>query len=86
MLLGYALDLLGWGRVQLKTDIRNERSQRSIAHLGAHYEGVLRRYQRRTDGSVRDTVLFSVTREDWPQVRETLQERLAQTRPAPQLR
>jgi RimJ/RimL family protein N-acetyltransferase len=67
----------GFGRVQLKTDIRNARSQQAIARLGAQYEGVLRRYQRRQDGSVRDTVLFSVTAEDWPDVRAGLLARLA---------
>lgn len=77
LLLTYAFDLLGWGRVQLKTDIRNVRSQRAIARLGAQYEGTLRRYQRRSDGSVRDSPLFSVTREDWPEVRTGLQRRLA---------
>jgi RimJ/RimL family protein N-acetyltransferase len=64
--------------VQLKTDIRNHRSQRAIARLGAAYEGVLRRYQRRADGSVRDTVLFSITAEEWPRVRAGLLARLAQ--------
>jgi RimJ/RimL family protein N-acetyltransferase len=67
----------GFGRVQLKTDIRNARSQQAIARLGAQYEGVLRRYQRRQDGSVRDTVVFSVVAEEWPSVRAGLLERLA---------
>ena len=62
LLLTYAFDSLGWGRMQLKTDIRNARSQQAIARLGAQYEGTLRRYQRRADASVRDTVLFAVTR------------------------
>lgn len=75
LLLGYAFDDLGVGRVQLKTDIRNIRSQQAIARLGATYEGVLRRYQRRADGSIRDTVLFSITAEDWPGVRAGLQRR-----------
>ena len=66
----------GFGRVQLKTDIRNIRSQSAIARLGATYEGVLRRYQRRQDGSIRDTVLFSVAAEDWPRVRAGLRARL----------
>ena len=66
LLLGYAFEGLSMGRVQLKTDIRNVRSQRAIAGLGATYEGTLRRYQRRADGTVRDTVLFSITAEDWP--------------------
>ncbi len=63
-------------RVQLKTDIRNERSQQAIARLGARYEGVLRRYQRRADASIRDTVLFSITTEEWPDVKARLTARL----------
>jgi RimJ/RimL family protein N-acetyltransferase len=77
LLLGYAFDELGAGRVQLKTDIRNVRSAQAIARLGAHFEGTLRRYQRRSDDTVRDTVLFSITAEDWPEVRQGLLARLA---------
>ncbi len=77
LLLGYAFDELHVGRVQLKTDVRNIRSQRAIARLGAHYEGTLRRFQRRADGTVRDTVLFSVPAEEWPRVRDGLRARLA---------
>lgn len=76
LLLTYAFETLNFGRVQLKTDIRNVRSQQAIARLGAQYEGVLRRYQRRTDGTVRDTVLFSITSEDWPTVKDRLTTRL----------
>lgn len=76
LLLGYAFDTLGAGRVQLKTDTRNVRSQQAIARLGATYEGTLRRHFRRADGSVRDTVMFSVIAEDWPSVRDGLRERL----------
>ena len=76
LLMSWAFDH-GFGRVQLKTDIRNRRSQAAIAKLGATYEGVLRRYQRRTDGTVRDTVMYSVTAEEWPGVRERLRARLA---------
>ena len=75
LLMTWAFDH-GFGRVQMKTDIRNRRSQRAIAGTGATYEGVLRRYQRRSDGTVRDTVMFSVTAEEWPAVRERLQSRL----------
>ncbi|MCF6745206.1 GNAT family N-acetyltransferase [Blastococcus sp. KM273128] len=77
LLLGHAFDVLGVGRVQLKTDVRNVRSQQAIARLGARYEGTLRRYQRRADGTVRDTILFSVLAEEWPAVRDALQARLA---------
>lgn len=57
--------------------MRNTRSQRAIARLGAGYEGTLGRYQRRADGTVRDTVLFSVLAEDWPRVKDGLLTRLA---------
>jgi N-acetyltransferase len=77
LLLGHAFDVLGAGRVQLKTDVRNERSQRAIARLGARYEATLRRYQRRSDDTVRDTILFSIVAEEWPAVRAGLNERLA---------
>jgi N-acetyltransferase len=76
LLLGHAFEALRVGRVQLKTDVRNDRSQRAIERLGARHEGTLRRYQRRADGSLRDTVMFSVTAEEWPEVRRGLLERL----------
>lgn len=75
-LMGLAFERLHAGRVQLKTDVRNTRSQQAIARLGASPEGVLRRYQRRADGTVRDTVVFSVTAEQWPGVRAGLVQRL----------
>jgi len=76
LLLTYAFDTVGMGRVQLKTDIRNHRSQQAISRLGAQFEGVLRRYQRRADGTVRDTVMFSITAEEWPEVRAGLEARI----------
>ena len=76
MLLGYAFDVLHAGRVQLKTDVRNHRSQQAIARLGATYEGTLRRHFRRPDGTVRDSILFSVVSEEWPEVRRRLTSRL----------
>jgi RimJ/RimL family protein N-acetyltransferase len=80
LLLGYAFEGLGMGRVQLKTDIRNVRSQRAIAGIGATFEGTLRRYQRRADGTMRDSVLFSITAEDWPSVRRNLEARVGASR------
>jgi len=76
-LLAFAFEQLHAGRVQMKTDVRNTRSQRAIARLGATYEGTLRRYQRRADDTVRDTALFSITIEEWPSVRKGLEVRLA---------
>ena len=76
LLLEWAFVTGRMGRVQLKTDVRNKRSQSMIAKLGAQYEGVLRRYQRRADSSVRDTVMYSVIAEEWPGVEAGLRARL----------
>jgi RimJ/RimL family protein N-acetyltransferase len=76
LLLGHAFDDCGFGRVKLQTDARNDRSQTAIARLGATREGVLRRHQKRADGSFRDTVVFSVLRDEWPAVRAGLTARL----------
>lgn len=76
LLMSWAFETARFGRVQLKTDIRNARSQRAIAGLGATYEGVLRRYQRRADDTMRDTVLFSVIAEEWSDVKAGLEARI----------
>jgi N-acetyltransferase len=78
LLLGHAFDL-GFGRVKIQTDAVNARSQAAIAKLGATREGVLRRHTRRADGSFRDTVVFSILRDEWPAVREGLERRLGAT-------
>jgi N-acetyltransferase len=75
LLLGHAFDC-GFGRVKIQTDAVNQRSQAAIAKLGAVREGVLRRHTRRADGTFRDTVVFSVVREEWPAVRAGLERRL----------
>ena len=75
--LTYAFDTLGAGRVALKTDGRNERSQRAIERLGAVREGVLRRHTRLPDGYVRDTVYYSILAAEWPAVKASLTDRLA---------
>jgi RimJ/RimL family protein N-acetyltransferase len=72
LLMSHAFGEMDMGRVQLKTDIRNVRSRNAIERLGARFEAVLRRYQRRADGTVRDTVMYSVIAEDWPVVRDGL--------------
>lgn len=77
LLLTHAFEELGMGRVQLKTDHLNERSQEAIERLGARREGVLRRHRRRPDGSWRDTVYFSLLSDEWPQAKAGLRGRLA---------
>jgi ribosomal-protein-alanine N-acetyltransferase len=63
--------------VQLETDLRNRQSQAALTELGAVREGVLRRQMTLPDGHQRDTVMFSITDEEWPAVRRGLEERLA---------
>ncbi|MET1051381.1 MAG: GNAT family protein [Mycetocola sp.] len=75
LLLGLAFDA-GFGRVKIQADERNERSRAAIARLGATFEGLIRRDQKRADGSWRTTALFSVIIDDWPAVRSGLEARL----------
>jgi RimJ/RimL family protein N-acetyltransferase len=75
--LRYAFDDLGAGRVGLKTDARNLRSQAAIERLGGVREGVLRRHMRLPDGFIRDSVYYSILRDEWPAVRDRLEVRLA---------
>ncbi|HEX5204528.1 MAG TPA: bifunctional pyridoxamine 5'-phosphate oxidase family protein/GNAT family N-acetyltransferase [Actinoplanes sp.] len=77
MLLEHAFQTLGAEKVFWYTDIRNERSQRAIARLGATRDGVIRRQRLRPDGTWRDTVLFAMTIEEWPTAADRLRERLA---------
>lgn len=76
LLLTRAFEELGCVRVVWHTDIYNERSQNAIARLGAHREGVLRKHKIRRDGSWRDTVIFSMTDDEWPTARAALETRL----------
>jgi RimJ/RimL family protein N-acetyltransferase/nitroimidazol reductase NimA-like FMN-containing flavoprotein (pyridoxamine 5'-phosphate oxidase superfamily) len=76
LLMTRAFDELGAQRVEWQTDILNLRSQAAIERLGAVREGVLRRHKQRSDGSWRDTVLYSMTADEWPVARNTLAARL----------
>ena len=77
LLLGYAFDTLGCQVVGLRTDNFNFRSQRAIEALGAKKDGVIRHHGVRRDGSVRDTVMYSILAAEWPDVRRHLELRLA---------
>ena len=73
LLMRRAFEDVGAQRVEWQTDIRNERSQAAIARLGATREGVLRRNRTRADGTYRDSVLFSLTADEWPAARRRLE-------------
>lgn len=70
LLLKYCFEELGLNRVQIKTGHENIRSQRAIERIGAIKEGILRNHMIRKEGTIRHTVMYSVTKEDWPQVKE----------------
>jgi RimJ/RimL family protein N-acetyltransferase len=77
LLLAHAFDTLGCKVVGLRTDNFNFRSQRAIEALGAKKDGVLRHHAMRRDGSVRDSVLYSILATEWPDVRKHLELRFA---------
>ncbi|MGW7686904.1 GNAT family N-acetyltransferase [Kribbella sp. NPDC054772] len=77
LLLEHAFEVCGFGRVKIQTGTKNTRSQAAIAKLGATREGVLRRHMRQADGSFRDTVVFSILADEWPEVRKRLEARIS---------
>lgn len=77
LLMIHAFETLGCQVVGFRTDNFNFRSQRAIEALGAKKDGVLRHHFRRRDGSVRDSVMYSVLASEWPAVRRNLQWRLS---------
>ena len=80
LLMTHAFETLGCQVVGFRTDNFNFRSQRAIEALGAKKDGVLRHHHRRRDGSVRDSVMYSVLRSEWPAVRRNLEWRLGRPR------
>jgi RimJ/RimL family protein N-acetyltransferase len=76
LLFEHAFENLNCGVVGLRTDNFNFRSQRAIEALGAKKDGVIRHHWPRRDGTVRDTVIYSVLAAEWPDVRRHLQTRL----------
>ena len=77
LLAGHAFDTLGCAAVGWETDILNTRSQRAIERLGAHRDGVLRQHKLRHDGTIRDSVEYSVIAAEWPALRGRLTSKLA---------
>jgi len=78
LLLRYSFEHLHLQRVQIKTDHDNIRSQKAIERIGATKEGILRNHMIRKDGTTRHTVIYSITIEEWPQVKMHLERLLVQ--------
>ena len=76
LLLTHGFESLGCKVMGLRTDILNLRSQAAIEALGAHKDGIIRHHGARKDGTVRDTVMYSILLGEWPAIRERLADRL----------
>lgn len=76
LLLGHGFDQMQLDRIEFKTDLLNARSRTAIERIGATQEGIFRRHMIMPDGRIRDTVYFSILRQEWPAVRAALDARL----------
>jgi RimJ/RimL family protein N-acetyltransferase len=79
LLLGHAFETLGCIAVEFRTHRFNQQSRRAIERLGAQLDGMLRNHQRASNGTLRDTAVYSITADEWPTVRAHLDFQL--TRP-----
>ncbi len=80
LLLGHAFDALQCIAVEFRTHRFNQQSRRAIERLGAQLDGILRNHQRAANGTLRDTVVYSITADEWPTVRAHLDFQLARAR------
>ena len=80
LLLGHAFDTLGCIAVEFRTHFFNQQSRRAIERLGAKLDGILRNHQRASNGTLRDTCVYSITDTEWPTVRTHLRWQLDKPR------
>ncbi len=80
LMLRHAFERLGCLRVELKTDVLNEKSRNAILRIGAKQEGIFRNHVVCSTGRVRDSVWFSVIEREWPEVKAALEAKLARHR------
>jgi len=76
LLMKHAFEDWGAIRIQFITDVNNLRSQKAILKIGAKFEGKLRSHKIRVDGSIRDSMVYSIVANEWPTVREGLLARI----------
>ncbi len=81
LMLSHAFDTLGCAVVGLRTDNFNHASQAAIERLGAKKDGIIRHHAMRRDGTVRDTVIYSITRGEWPEIKAHLHYKLQRASP-----
>lgn len=77
LMLRHAFDVWNVNRVEFLTDVLNTKSRNAIERIGARQEGILRSHMIMRDGRIRDSVIFSIVREEWSAVEGQLTARLA---------
>jgi RimJ/RimL family protein N-acetyltransferase len=82
LMLRHAFETLGCNAVELRTHSLNDQSRRAIERLGAKLDGILRQHMIMPDGHVRDTVVYSILSTEWPDVKASLERRMASAEPA----
>lgn len=80
LMLRYAFAQRGFERVEFRVDALNTASRAAVLALGANQEGVLRKHMRRRDGSLRDTVVFSILAQQWPASEQIITNRIDRRR------
>lgn len=80
LLLGHAFEALGCIAVEFRTHYFNQQSRRAIERLGAKLDGILRNHQRASNGTLRDTAVYSITAAEWPTVKAHLRWQLDKPR------
>jgi RimJ/RimL family protein N-acetyltransferase len=78
LMLRHAFEGLGCIAVELRTHRLNDQSRAAIERLGARLDGILRQHMIMPDGHIRDTAVYSITRDEWPAVKEGLEQRMAE--------
>ncbi len=76
LMLRHAFEVLGCNAVEIRTHSQNDQSRAAIERLGAKLDGILRRHMIMPDGHVRDTAVYSILQEEWPEVKARLEQRL----------
>jgi len=72
LMLQYAFEELKMVRVEICTHENNQQSRKAIARIGGHFEGIIRKHRRAPNGDYRNTAMFSITDDEWPQVKQKL--------------
>lgn len=76
LMLQHAFEKLNCIAVEIRTDVLNQVSRKAIERIGAKQDGILRNHKIMRDGRIRDTTCYSITKEEWPKVKENLVEKL----------